>query len=152
MNNSNLFSGITLSEAIWLHPNIYRGCICKGRECGGDQDRVYRKASWVKGWAVSLHNWTGYFYTMLMSWAACWHVYPYILSNILSNSLSLSLHATSVSPPRTPFTLHPPPTATTIHPHSLPFLFTLSVFPPVHPRLLFVPPQHLPVSSYSNKV
>lgn len=71
---------------------------------GGHQDWVYRKASWVKGRTVSLHNWTGYFYTMLMSWAACWHVYPYILSNILSNSLSLSLHATSISPPRTPST------------------------------------------------
>ncbi len=30
---------------------------------------VYSKASRIE--AVSLHNWTGYFYTMLTSWAAC---------------------------------------------------------------------------------
>ena len=86
-----------------------QGMYIWGESTGGNQDGLYRKASWVKGQAVSLHNWTGYFYTMLMSWAACWHVYPYILSNILSNSLSLSLHATSISPPRTPSTLLPPP-------------------------------------------
>lgn len=38
---------------------------------------IYGKASQIEKWAVSLHNWTGYFYTLLTSWAACWHVYPY---------------------------------------------------------------------------
>lgn len=49
----------------------------------GKSDGMYSKASQIGRQAVSLHNWTSYFYTVLMFWAACWHVLPYF-SQILS--------------------------------------------------------------------
>lgn len=73
--------------------SIYTGAVDKKKK---NQDIgegvVYSKPSQI-GWpVVSLHNWTGYFYTTLTSWAALWHAWPYffqIFSLILLRCLSV---------------------------------------------------------------
>lgn len=43
----------------------------KDRERESDRVFIYSKTSQIEKRAVSLYNWTGYFYTMLTSWAVC---------------------------------------------------------------------------------